>query len=126
MAGWPTAAFQDQTTPRQCLRRESALAGLRTGGHGHGSKLNHLGTAGFDPCFHLPGSHLGYLFLTSHISWLLRLEPNDPGPDRVTCDPGDRVIAMVRDGSHIFASASRVIHDFGTKSDIMKTERRGE
>ena len=32
------------------------------------SKLNHEGTAGFSPCFHLPRFHLGYLFLThSHL-----------------------------------------------------------
>ena len=37
--------------------------------HGYGSKSNHQGTAGFGPCFHLLGLHLGYLFLThSHIS----------------------------------------------------------
>ena len=31
-------------------------------------KLNHQGTTGFSPCFHLPGFHLGYLFLThSHM-----------------------------------------------------------
>ena len=35
---------------------------------GYGSKLNHQGTAGFCPCFHLPGFHLRYLFLThSHV-----------------------------------------------------------
>ena len=31
---------------------------------GYGSKLNHQGTAGFSPCFHLPGFHFGYIFLT--------------------------------------------------------------
>ena len=37
---------------------------------GCGSKLNHWGTAGYSPCFHLPGFHFGYLFLThSHVSW---------------------------------------------------------
>ena len=31
---------------------------------GHGSKLNHQGTAGVSPCFHLPGFHFGVaLFL---------------------------------------------------------------
>ena len=35
---------------------------------GHGSKLNHQGTAGFGPWFHLPGCHVGYIFLThSHV-----------------------------------------------------------
>ena len=29
---------------------------------GYGSKLNHQGTAGVGPCFHLLGFHLGYLF----------------------------------------------------------------
>ena len=33
-------------------------------GCGDGSKLNHQGTAGCSPCFHLPGFHLGYLCLT--------------------------------------------------------------
>ena len=32
--------------------------------HGYGSQLNHQGTAGFSPWFHLPGFHLGHLFLT--------------------------------------------------------------
>ena len=32
--------------------------------NGYGSKLNHQGTAGFSPCFHLPGFHFGYIFLT--------------------------------------------------------------
>ena len=31
---------------------------------GSGSKLNHQGTAGFSPCFHLPGCHFGHLFWT--------------------------------------------------------------
>ena len=29
---------------------------------GRGSKLNRGGYAGFGPCFHLPGFHLGYRF----------------------------------------------------------------
>ena len=37
--------------------------------HGYGSKLNHQGTTGFGPCFHLPGFHLGYLFLTHGRAW---------------------------------------------------------
>ena len=37
-------------------------------GMGMGSKLIHQGKAGSSPCFHLPGFHFGYLFLTrSHI-----------------------------------------------------------
>ena len=32
--------------------------------NGYGSKLNHQGPAGFGPCFHLPGFHFGYIFLT--------------------------------------------------------------
>ena len=32
--------------------------------YGCGSTLNHQGTADFSPCFHLPGFHFGYLFLT--------------------------------------------------------------
>ena len=40
---------------------------LLLGALGYGSKLRHQ-TAGFSPCFHLPGFHLGYLFLThSHL-----------------------------------------------------------
>ena len=36
---------------------------------GSGSKLNHQGTTGFSPWFHLPGFHFGYLFLThSHLA----------------------------------------------------------
>ena len=31
---------------------------------GYGSKLNHQGTAGFGPCFHLSGFHCGHVFLT--------------------------------------------------------------
>ena len=31
---------------------------------GMGSTLNHQGTAGFSPSFHLTGFHLWYLFLT--------------------------------------------------------------
>ena len=31
---------------------------------GYGSKLSHQGTAGFGRCFHLPGFHFVYLFLT--------------------------------------------------------------
>ena len=38
--------------------------------HGYGSKLNHQGTAGFSPCYHLPGFHFGYTFLTqSHMTF---------------------------------------------------------
>ena len=41
--------------------------------HGYGSKLNHQGTAGFGPCFHVPGFHFGHLFLThSHIVYMRR------------------------------------------------------
>ena len=35
----------------------------------NGSILSHQGTAGFRPCFHLPGFHFGYLILThSHMN----------------------------------------------------------
>ena len=34
------------------------------GPNGYGSKLNHQGTAGFSPSFHLPRFHFGHLFLT--------------------------------------------------------------
>ena len=45
--------------------REWMLYGMSMRG---GSKLNHQETAGFSPCFHLPGFHFGYLFLThSHV-----------------------------------------------------------
>ena len=33
------------------------------GGFGYRSKSYYQGTAGFGPCFHLPGSHFGYIFL---------------------------------------------------------------
>ena len=33
-------------------------------GNGYESTLNHQGTAGFGPFFHLPGFYFGYLFLT--------------------------------------------------------------
>ena len=32
---------------------------------GYGSKSNHQGTAGFSPCFHLPGFHFGHTFLSN-------------------------------------------------------------
>ena len=37
--------------------------------YGHGSKLNHQGTAGFSPCFHLPG----FRSLPSLLAWLKAL-----------------------------------------------------
>ena len=61
---------------------ESRLAGLERsyvrhpGGLSHatgpragcGSKLNHHGPTGFQPFFHVPGFHFGYIFLThSHL-----------------------------------------------------------
>ena len=36
--------------------------------NGYGSKLNNKGTAGFSPCFHLPGFHFGYLLTHSQMS----------------------------------------------------------
>ena len=33
---------------------------------GYGSKLNHRGTTGFGPCFHLPGFHLGVTLVLTH------------------------------------------------------------
>ena len=35
--------------------------------YGCGSKLNHQGTAGFSPSFHLPGFHFGYICLTEPV-----------------------------------------------------------
>ena len=52
-------------------RSRFGLLGLRWKHMGCGSKLNHQGTAGFSPCFLLPGFHFGYHFLThSHINGL--------------------------------------------------------
>ena len=41
---------------------------------GYGSKLNHQGTAGLSPCFHLPGFYIGCLFLThtQGVTWVTR------------------------------------------------------
>ena len=52
--------------PRQSTRWPWGVAGhpTRPAGHGHGSKLNHQGTAGFSPCFHLPGFRFGFTFWT--------------------------------------------------------------
>ena len=45
------------------------LGAKAVGGYGYGSKESHQETAGFSPSFHLPGFHLGYIFLThSHIN----------------------------------------------------------
>ena len=45
---------------------------------GYGSKSNHQGTTGFSQCFHLPGCHFGYLFLTHNqfTSYPHRESPN--------------------------------------------------
>ena len=49
---------------------------LLMGDMGMGSKFNRHKTAGSSPCFHLPGSHFGHLFLTrSHIDSLWTLSP---------------------------------------------------
>ena len=42
----------------------SATTTLHMMALGYGSKLNQQETAGFSPCFDLPGIHFGYLFLT--------------------------------------------------------------
>ena len=42
--------------------------------YGCGSKINHYGTAGFSPCFHLPGFHFGYLFFPN----VIRMAADDP------------------------------------------------
>ena len=50
--------------------------------HGYGSKLSHQGTAGFSPCFHLPGFYIGVtLFLTTscHI-WRVSTQKNVSSP----------------------------------------------
>ena len=57
----------------------SSLSSQLTAAHGCGSKLNHQGTPGFNPGFHLPGFHFGYPFLT-HIAGCL-LEPQDAVAD---------------------------------------------
>ena len=48
---------------------------LQTKQHWYGSKLDHQGTAGFGPCFHLQGFHFGYICLThSHIEKQITIE----------------------------------------------------
>ena len=43
------------------LQFEQFKQGVDPTQYGHGSKLSHQGTAGFGPCFCLPGFHFGYL-----------------------------------------------------------------
>ena len=44
--------------------------------YGYGSKMNHQGTAGLSPCFHFPGFHFGYIFLTHcHMGILPKVRP---------------------------------------------------
>ena len=49
-------------------------------------KINHQGTAGFNPCFHLPGLHSGYLFLT----YTQIRAGGPPRPGQVRAHPGLR------------------------------------
>ena len=50
------------------LRRTGVYVGVVS--TWYGSKLNQQGTAGFGPCFYLPGFHFGYIFLThSHVGF---------------------------------------------------------
>ena len=65
--GGVTTAFRTLQAPN-CTGRIKGLMSLKAK-YRYGSKLNHQGTAGFGPCFHLPGFHFGYIFLThSHMS----------------------------------------------------------
>ena len=45
---------------------------------GYGSELNHQRTAGFGPCFHLPGFHLGPILTHCHLTSRTRLESRVP------------------------------------------------
>ena len=64
--------------------------------NGHGSKLNHQGTAGFGPCFHLPGFRFGYIFLTHSQITTGSRAPRPParraraGPGTTRCTGGTR------------------------------------
>ena len=65
-AGKEPSNSADPSFQRACwfaapLRRCRRFVGRA---YGYGSKLHHQGTAGFGPCFHLPGFHFGNLFLT--------------------------------------------------------------
>ena len=53
----PFAYLAGQTNhPEVPNLRNTHVSGIRCG---HGSKLNHQGTADVSPCFHLPGLHFG-------------------------------------------------------------------
>ena len=54
----PTAAFW--TEPGILGMGQSSCWGCWLQPLGYESKLNHQGTAGFSPCFHLPGFHFGF------------------------------------------------------------------
>ena len=55
----------------QAVQRAKPLGAQSSSPSGYGSKLNQQGTAGFSHCFHLPGFHFRYLFLThSHLGQL--------------------------------------------------------
>ena len=56
--GWFVMILADRRTSK-LLRQELCQCPF-----GYGSQLDHQGTAGFSLCFHLPGFHFGYLFLT--------------------------------------------------------------
>ena len=62
-----------------CLWSCRMVCGFSSISHmGMGQNQNQQGTAGFSPCFHLPGFRFGYLFLThSHMLRQLRLDVND-------------------------------------------------
>ena len=61
-------ATSGDVTASSAFRHRQGISAQRHskiwGTSGYGSKLIHQGTADFSPCFHLPGFHFGYLFLT--------------------------------------------------------------
>ena len=60
--GWCMLASYDAFTAGDLAHDEVPTLGVSISYLGY--KLNHNKTAGFSPWFHLPGFHLGYLFLT--------------------------------------------------------------
>ena len=70
---------------------------------GHGSKLNHQGTAGVGPCFHLPGFHFRYIFLT-HSHFLNRLSGAFRGMAPAPCAAHNLLLGLLK---HSLSEARR-------------------
>ena len=58
---WGWASTEVKLRQAVCLAITRAM---KTNLNGCGSEINRRGNAGFGPCFHLPGFHFGYLFVT--------------------------------------------------------------